>query len=442
MLKDVGIGLVFLAVISLFSSSSSADWRSEAQVIAEVFNYIEQDYLYPVDLTKCRFDMLKELSRRNPDPVKSGEGSKDDPVNFVCLDRHSGFSTPDETRMTSEEMSGHFGGVGLQIEPRNGKVVVVSPMEDAPAAKAGILAGDIVVAVRQENEAKAAPVTDATDAAKRIRGPVGTKVFVTIERAGKSFEVMLVRADIASSAVKVSTLPDGTGYIRVSGFTDTAADDLEAALKTFQKNGPNPKVILDFRNNPGGYLHSALEMLYYFSKNPDDIMATQRFKRSEKIDRIKDWDGEFMEPGTKRVKTAGEYAHYRVAILVNGGSASASEIFAGTMKDWGFAVVGEKSFGKGVGQSVLQLSDNSSFRLTTFEFLVGNSKTKIQEIGVNPTHMVTDTRSTIDISDEKVFAGKTDEEKLRMFQEASRSLKDNTGTDKDAQFMKARELLK
>ena len=149
MLKDVGIGLVFLAVISLFSSSSSADWRSEAQVIAEVFNYIEQDYLYPVDLTKCRFDMLKELSRRNPDPVKSGEGSKDDPVNFVCLDRHSGFSTPDETRMTSEEMSGHFGGVGLQIEPRNGKVVVVSPMEDAPAAKAGILAGDIVVAVRQ-----------------------------------------------------------------------------------------------------------------------------------------------------------------------------------------------------------------------------------------------------------------------------------------------------
>ena len=124
MLKDVGIGLVFLAVVAVFSSSS-ADWRSEAQVIGEVFQYIEQEYLYPVDLTKCRFDMLKELSRRNPESAKSGEGPKDDPANFVCLDRYSGLSTPDETRMTSEDMSGHFGGGGVQIKPRDGQGGVV-----------------------------------------------------------------------------------------------------------------------------------------------------------------------------------------------------------------------------------------------------------------------------------------------------------------------------
>ena len=133
-------------------------------------------------------------------------------------------------------------------------------------------------------------------------------------------------------------------------------------------------------------------MLYYFSDKPDDIMLTTKFKRNEEVKTIKNTFGAFIDPATKQLKSPGEFKDYRIVILANQRSYSAAEIFAGTMKDWGFTVVGSVTYGKGVGQTVFPLSDGSALTLTTFEYLVGNLKTSVNKKGVSPIFEAEDSR--------------------------------------------------
>lgn len=389
---------VFVALALLFGAYqySQADWKKETKVVGEVFRLLETEYLYKVDLTQCRYDILKSLSRESlpaPDPdeknslpVKKTE--------FICLDEHSYALTPEEYRVQQEEMSGHFSGIGARVGPgENGGVTVVEPLDGSPALKSGMKAGDIIVKVRQENESEAKLVgDDIKKAVEMLRGEKGTKVFVTVERGVALIDLVITRDDVKTSTVTYKDLSNNIGYIALSVFNAESADDLEAALRTFRKFGPNPKVVIDVRENPGGFLGSVLEMLYYFSDKPDDIMLTTKFKRNEEVKTIKNTFGAFIDPATKQLKSPGEFKDYRIVILANQRSYSAAEIFAGTMKDWGFTVVGSVTYGKGVGQTVFPLSDGSALTLTTFEYLVGNLKTSVNKKGVSPIFEAEDSR--------------------------------------------------
>jgi len=179
---------------------------------------------------------------------------------------------------------------------------------------------------------------------------------------------------------KLGDRKDKIGHVRVLNFRANTVADFEKAIKTLVEKKVY-KVILDFRNNPGGLLSSVLEMLAFFMK-AQDIAVTVKERVNEKV-----YDAAYIA-GNYDIRGFGNFRGMKVVVLINGGSVSASEIFAGVMKDWGYPVVGEKSFGKGVGQSVFKLSDGSTFWLTTFEFLVGNRRVPIRDQGVIPTVLV------------------------------------------------------
>lgn len=418
-IKYCYIGALALIFLSGFVSLISADWKEEARYIGEVFRHIEEDYLYPIDLAKCRYQILKGMTAKSGDEHQTDKQDKNGSSKKKtakkesndCLDKYSYFMNPDEYKELEQEMKGgHFGGIGAEIFEKDGKIIIISPIENSPAEKAGLRPDDVIVGVRQENNKNSIRPEGTTEAVNMLRGPVGSKVYVTIERGGKIFEVILVRADIKTSSVKKKTLSGGIGYIEIRRFDANTSSDLYDALDFFDKPGIIPGVIIDLRWNPGGYLCSALETLAYFGKKTDDVMLTIRKKDAQNISTVGRPDAGCLY----YVWNPGTFKHFRVVILVNKWSASASEIFAGTMQDWGHEVGGEITFGKGAGQTVIPLSDGSALGLTTFEFLVGNSKTPIQERGVYPNHYVADTM---------------------------KSFKDRL-TDKDAQFMKALEVIK
>lgn len=440
---------VFASVIGCLRDTN-ADWRSEMDVIGEVFKMIEEEYLYPIDLKQCRYDMLRELSRRTSPVARTENQAKKEAENeFVCLDRFSRFADPFQAHSLgiqaaaerNIEISGHVGGVGMELSWENDMVVVVAPIDDMPAAKAGVQAGDSIVAVRQVNETKPLPVKDLRSVVKRIRGAPNTKVFITFERSGVLLpEIELTRTDVKIDPITKKELPNGIGYVRLKNFNQRSADELDKALASFRNNGKNPKVILDLRDNPGGLVNESIEILYLFSKNLSDVMLTveTRNKKEDQTYTIGNQQHAFFDPETHDTRSPGEYSNYTIVLLIDKGSALASEIVAGTMKDWGRAVVGETSFGKGAGQTMKNLSDGSIFLLTTFQFLVGNSKTKIHEVGVHPTHEVKDNRANID---EKGENGEIMPPEV-IYKKKNKAFRENTATEHDAQFQKAIELLK
>ncbi|KKU52892.1 MAG: hypothetical protein A3A28_00095 [Candidatus Sungbacteria bacterium RIFCSPLOWO2_01_FULL_47_32] len=392
-----------------------AKWQTETDFVGEVFQMIEQDSLYDVDLTQCRYDILKALTR-NSLQKRDETGTLVPDKEFVCLDKFSGFMTPDEAKEMAIEMTGKLAGVGLEIGLKDGRVFVFAPIAGAPAEKAGVRAGDVVVKIRQEGEVEASAVTDVEVAAKLMRGKVGKIVYVTLEREGKMFEVAIKREDIKVPSVEVKVLPGNIGYVRLKVFGEKSADEMEAALRTFKSLGAMPEVVFDLRENSGGDLWTALEILYMINKNPNDMALTIRYNKNRKPQTytIKSMNGLFRDVATGSAKGAGEFSNYKIVLLVNENSASASEVVSGAMKDWGYQVVGKTTYGKGVGQFVRSFSDGSIFRLTAFEFCVGNAKYCLHKKGVTPTAEVND----------------------------SRKPPADTGTARDAQLQKAVEVLK
>ncbi len=301
------------------------------KVFSEAIHYIESNYVKDVDPKDLIYSAIKGITSD--------------------LDPHSVFLTPDMYKEMRVETKGEFGGLGIEITMKNGVLTIVSPIEGTPAWKAGLKAGDKIIKINGQ------PTRGMTlmDAVKKLRGPKGTKVTITIMREGvdKPFDVTIVRDIIKIKSVKYKWLDKkaGIGYIKIRSFQENTTKELDSAFNTLYKDGLKG-LVLDLRNNPGGLLSQAVSVSDRFLKGGKLIVYVKGKGSTENL--------KFMS------HDVGTYPYVPLVILVNAGSASASEIVTGALKAHKRAVVmGERTFGKGSVQTVFPLSDGSALKLTT-----------------------------------------------------------------------------
>jgi carboxyl-terminal processing protease len=286
------------------------------------------------------------------------------------LDPHSSFMTPDAYKEMQVDTKGEFGGLGIQISIKDNILTVIAPIEDTPAFRAGVKAGDRIIKIDGESTKN----MSLYDAVKRLRGPKGTSVTITIMREGlkEPKDIKIIRDIIRIKSVKSKMVDDGIGYIRLLQFQQKTPAELEDVLIKLKKDGIH-SLILDLRNNPGGLLNSSIEVASYFLPR-EKLVVYIKGRKDEK--------NEFYTTGNEH------YLDYPMVVLVNEGSASASEIVAGALQDWNRALIlGTKTFGKGSVQTVIPLSDGSAIRLTTALYYTPKGRS-IQATGIVPDVIV------------------------------------------------------
>jgi carboxyl-terminal processing protease len=289
------------------------------------------------------------------------------------LDAHSSFLDPEMYKEMQVETTGTFGGLGIEITLKDDILTVVAPIEGTPADRAGIHSGDRIVKI------DGLPTKDMTlaDAVKRMRGKPGTQVTISImrEELKEPKDFTITREIISVQSVKSQELEPGIEYIRLRQFQEQTGRDLDAALEKFTKNGKQIQgLVLDLRNNPGGLLTSAVEVAERFLEEGKLIVYTEG--------RVRNQNMRF----TAHPKKA--YQDFPIVVLVNNGSASASEIVAGALQDWSRGVVlGIQTFGKGSVQTIIPLSDGSGLRLTTAKYFTPKGRS-IQGKGIAPDIVV------------------------------------------------------
>jgi len=321
----------------------------ELKTFSEVLTQVQKSY---VDETKVK-DLVQGAIRGM----------------LSTLDPHSAYMTADMYKEMQVETKGEFGGVGIQIGVKENRLAVIAPIEGTPAHRAGVKAGDFITKVNDET------TKDLTlmDAVQKMRGPKGSKVNLTIQREGvpEALQFTLVRDTIKIESVK-SKVMDNIGYVRLTQFQESTGRDLSKVLKQF-KEQKLQSTILDLRNNPGGLLTSAVEVSEQFLPSGKLVVYTKG--RESKKD-------EWVSKGKDQMDDS------PMIILVNEGSASASEIVAGALQDYGRAViVGTTSFGKGSVQTILPLGDGSGLRLTTAKYYTPKGRS-IQSTGITPDIVV------------------------------------------------------
>jgi carboxyl-terminal processing protease len=287
------------------------------------------------------------------------------------LDPHSSFLDPESYKEMQVETSGSFGGLGIEITLRDDILTVVSPIDGTPAHRAGLLAGDRIVKI----DGLATKDMQLSDAVKKMRGKPGTKVTISIVREGwaepKDYEIQ--REQIRVHSVRTQDLGGGIEYIKLRQFQEQTAHDLEQTLEKFDKGGMKA-LVLDLRNNPGGLLTSAVEVTEKFVDDGKLVVYTEGRVRNQN-----------MRFSAHAKKT---YSTLPMVVLVNQGSASASEIVAGALQDYGRAiVVGVQTFGKGSVQTIIPLSDGSGLRLTTAKYFTPKGRS-IHGKGITPDIVV------------------------------------------------------
>jgi carboxyl-terminal processing protease len=292
------------------------------------------------------------------------------------LDPHSSYLTPDLLKQVEVETKGSFGGLGIEIGVKDGILTVIAPIEDTPAFRAGLQAGDKIVKIENESTRE----MNVMDAVKRLRGEPGTKVTIWIAREGltepKSYTI--TRDVIKIKSVKSKPLGDGLGYIKLTQFQQDTDGELDKALQVFTKQKGGLKgLVLDLRNNPGGLLDQAVRVTDRFVDTglivyTDGRIENQKFKYF--------------------AHKEGTYVGFPMVVLVNAGSASASEIVAGALQDHGRAILlGAQTFGKGSVQTIIPMEDGSALRLTTARYFTPNGRS-IQAKGIEPDIVVSDGR--------------------------------------------------
>jgi carboxyl-terminal processing protease len=287
------------------------------------------------------------------------------------LDPHSSFLDPDSLKEMQVETSGSFGGLGIEITLRDDILTVVSPIEGTPAFRAGLQPGDRIIKI----DGLTTKDMQLADAVKRMRGKPGTKVGITVVREGwaepKDFDIQ--REVIHVQSVRTQDLGNGVGYIRLRQFQEQTAQDLEAAIDKLTKAGMKT-MVLDLRNNPGGLLTAAVEVSEKFLDDGKLVVYTEGRVRNQNMR----FTAHAKRPHTK----------IPMVVMVNQGSASASEIVAGALQDYGRAkVVGTQSFGKGSVQTIIPLSDGAGLRLTTAKYFTPKGRS-IQGKGIAPDVIV------------------------------------------------------
>ncbi|MBI4496201.1 MAG: S41 family peptidase [Deltaproteobacteria bacterium] len=327
------------------------------KVLADVFSIVERNYVEPVKLDKLVHGAINGM--------------------LETLDPHSNFMPPESYREMQAETRGSFGGVGFEITIRERILTVVAPIEDTPAARAGIQSGDQILRV----DGKSTKDMNIVDAVKLMRGPQGTKVTITIMRSGfaEPKEFPLVRAVIPIRSLRSRALEPGYGYVKISQFIEKTHPDLRSALEQLEgKSGGQLKgLILDLRNNPGGLLDQAVKVADEFL-DAGLIVYTEGRVEGQKM----------RFSAQKQLK--GREHDYPIIVLVNAGSASASEIVAGALQDHGRAVIlGTATFGKGSVQTIIPLEDGSAVRLTTARYFTPKGRS-IQAQGIAPDVLVSD----------------------------------------------------
>ena len=325
----------------------------------------EKDIYQKIDLFG---EVLEKINKEYVDEIDQSE-SMDAAIDGLLqsLDPYSGYMSPKTFDEMQTDTSGEFGGLGIEVTMEAGVVKVISPIDDTPASRAGIKAGDYIVKI-ENTQVQGKSLSEAVDL---MRGPVGSSIELTIRRRGEKkaliFEV--TREIIEIKSVKADLLDKNIGYLRLTSFNENSAQQIEKEIKELEKNKKLKGYILDLRNNPGGLLSQAIKISDFFLEN-GEIVSTKSRKSSEN----RKW---FAKKGDI---TNGK----TLVVLINYGSASASEIVAGALKDHKRAILlGENSYGKGSVQSIIPLKNKGAIRLTVAKYYLPSGKS-ISEVGVSP----------------------------------------------------------
>ena len=313
-------------------------------------------------------EVLEKINKEYVDEINQSE-SMDSAINGLLqsLDPYSAYMSPEILKEMQTETSGEFGGLGIEVGMEAGVVKVISPIDDTPASEAGIKAGDYIVKINNI-QVQGKSLSEAVDL---MRGPVGSGIELTVRRRGekKALTFNIVREIIQIKSVKADFLEKNIGYLRLTSFNENSGEQIEKEIKKLEKNNNVNSYILDLRNNPGGLLSQAIRITDFFLDN-GEIVSTKSRKPTEN----RKW---FAKRGDI---TNGK----TLVVLINYGSASASEIVAGALKDHKRAIIlGENSYGKGSVQSIIPLKNDGAIRLTVAKYYLPSGKS-ISEVGVSP----------------------------------------------------------
>ena len=362
--KRIAFGFVIIVIALVAFIGISTQRRCDAQggkdyeyigLFTDVMTIVKKSYVEEVDSKKLIYGAINGM--------------------LAALDPHSSFMSPDTFKEMKVETKGAFGGLGIEISMKEGILTVISPIEDTPAQRAGIKSGDQILRI-DERFTKDMTITDSV---KRMRGPKGSKVILTIMRDGfeRPKEFTLIRDIIQVKSVKFRMLDNGYGYIRVAQFQERSDEDVAKALKSLVEENKGKQLsglVLDLRNDPGGLLDQAVRISDHFIENGKLIVYTEGREKESRM----------QFTASSRAKEPG----YPIVVLINGGSASASEIVAGALQDHQRAIVmGTQSFGKGSVQTIIPLADESGLRLTTARYFTPKGRS-IQAKGITPDIVV------------------------------------------------------
>ena len=325
----------------------------------------ENDVYKKIDLFG---EVLEKINKEYVDEINQSE-SMDAAIDGLLqsLDPYSAYMSPEIFNEMQTETSGEFGGLGIEVNMESGVVKVISPIDDTPASRAGIKAGDYIIKI-DDIQVQGKSLSEAVDL---MRGPVGSSIILTVRRIGqkKALTFEIVREIIQIKSVKADLLKNNVGYLRLTSFNENSGDQIREQIREFEKNGNINSYILDLRNNPGGLLSQAIRISDFFLDN-GEIVSTKSRKASEN----RKW---FAKKGDL-------IGGKTLVVLINYGSASASEIVAGALQDHKRAIIlGKNSYGKGSVQSIIPLKNKGAIRLTVAKYYLPSGKS-ISEVGVSP----------------------------------------------------------
>ena len=343
--------LLNLFLVKNFLFASEENIYDKIDLFGEVLNKINKEYVEEIDQSEAM----------------------DAAINGVLqsLDPYSAYMSPESFENMQTETSGEFGGLGIEVSMEAGVVKVISPIDDSPAYEAGVKAGDYIVKI---NNIQVQGKT-LNEAVEIMRGPVGSDIEITVRRKGvkKALVFNITRKIIKVRSVKSKIIDNNIGYIRLTAFNENSSNQIKKKINEFNKNENIEKFILDLRNNPGGLLSQAIKITDFFLSS-GEIVSTKSRQENE---------------NRKWFAQAGDILNGEtLVVLINNGSASASEIVAGALKDHKRAIlVGENSYGKGSVQSIIPLRNKGAIRLTISKYYLPSGES-ISEVGVSPDIVV------------------------------------------------------